>query len=188
MRNPVVASVCGVVWGVLLGVHGGAAAEAPVASGPGVGLPAVLFEAPDPPGFWAMGSVWFGTPGYIDLSFEVPAGAAGGTYTVILTVTNDTGQDLGAGLDLWLTGPAAFSASPFPVSLAPLGDLPTVFEDDHLRFEGITWADGDSNILNTNLTVSGAGPVQVRLAPIPEPGTLGGVLLGGMVLLRRGRR
>lgn len=188
MRNPV--NTLGVWMAMLLvvGAHGAAAAQSPTASGPGMGAPAVLFDAPDPPGFWAMGSVWYGSAGYIDISFDAPASAVGGTYTVIVTVTNNTGQDYSEGLDLWLTGPAAFSATPFPVSLSPQNDLPTVLESDHLRFENITWDDGDGNIVNMNVSITGEGPVQIRMSPIPEPGTAGGVLCGFFLLARRRAR
>lgn len=185
MRNPVNPLV---VWAAVLlaaCLSGAASAQTPAASGPGMGAPAVMFDAPDPPGFWVLGSVWYGSAGYIDITFDAPAGAAGGTYTVILTVTNHAGQDLSEGLDLWLTGPAAFSATPFPVSLSPQNNLPTVLEPDHLRFEAITWDDGDGNIVNMNLSISGEGTVQIRMAPIPEPGTAGCVLCGWVLLARR---
>lgn len=169
MRNPV--NTLGMLMAVLLvaGAPGFASAAALAADGPGMGAPPELSDAPGLPGFWAMGSVWYGSAGHIDITFDAPVSAVGGTYTVILTVTNNSGQDFSEGLDIWLTGPAAFSATPFPVSLSPLNNLPTVLEPDHLRFADITWDDGDGNIVNMNVSITGEGPVQIRLAPIPEP-------------------
>lgn len=174
-----------VVWVLALGVCAAAHAAPPVASGPGLGGPAVLFEAPATPGFWFVGGVTYGSRGAIEIDFDWPGGAAGGTYSVVLTLTNNAGMDFHGGLDIVLTGDAVFADGPSPVRLMPMDTPPTVFEDGHLRFDSISWDDGGGNILEANLTATGDGPVRLRLVPVPEPGTAGLLVLGSMLLLRR---